>query len=95
MTLFTGEYIEAIVAAAETIDSPSAKAIFFATVAGVTRKDHLERLFHRNTLGKTCQYLVDREIVEYDKCTNLYTACTNFVQKHVKNCANRAKYNRI
>ena len=72
MTLFTLEYAEHLVVEAEKIDMPSARGVLGWILAGVESEHHLKRIFHRNTVGKTCQYLVDSGVVFYDKCTKMY-----------------------
>ena len=67
-TLFSGEYVEAVIAVAEKIENKhrTAKFVLIATAFGVSERQ-LKRVFHGDSLRKSCQYLVDRGLMEAGK----------------------------
>ena len=64
MSLFVGEYVDNILSVAEKIEVQSAKGVFFAMLAGLTHERAMKKVFEWRTLGKNCQYLVDKKFVE-------------------------------
>ena len=91
-TLFSGDFVEALIEAVEKVKKPAAQKVVLAVASGITNERHLKRVCHRHSWGKTCQYLVDNGVVKRENLLvtlnlngDFWRTMSNFRQNHVEN----------
>jgi len=86
MSLFGGDYLDAVLAAVEQAKTSAEKNIVLGIIAGLTQERLLKKVCHRHSWGKTCQKLVDKKIIQFDECRKMYTLCRKIDMGHVEKC---------